>query len=243
VAELTSTQRDLLPPLSIVQLVDAGVPIVAPPGIVYSTAPRSRRGADGHLYVTKGIDVGTLAAETLGYCLAQPLGIRVPEFALGEDAAGLWFASRKLDRALRDPSPFIPKRRTAISHLVVLDVWLCNSDRNMGGILIEEHDSEDIVAIDFEKSHVAREPYPLTMVPTVPPHKLWPTGELGKAMQGVQIPRAFLQTVCDMSNEMIDGIVGTIAQTLPLWTWAESTRIVLRNRRDSLRKLIVEVWK
>jgi hypothetical protein len=242
---LGATQQDFSSP-RVLDLVEEGVPVVAPPGMVYSTAPRSRRAEDGHAYVTKGPDIGILAAEALGYGLARPLGIAVPEFAFGRDTAGLWFASRKLDRALRDPAPFIRKRREAIARVIALDIWLCNSDRNMGGLLIDQKvqaAEDDVVAIDFEKSHVASDAHPLIKVPTVPSAKLWPTGELGTKMIGATQPHALIDEIEQISDHLIDGVIGSIVAVLSAWTWAESTCAVLKNRRKNIHKLIAEVWR
>lgn len=231
--------------LPVIPLLEAGEPIVPPPGIVYSTGPRSRVGQDGHTYVTKGPDVGVVAAEAVGYCIAQALGIRVPAFVLGLFEGQTWFASRKVVAAMRDVLPWVDECRDEIARIIVLDTWLCNVDRNLGGLLAEPSDEScEIVAIDFEKSQIVREEYPNVSISLIDPAKFWPVGQLGQLMaSGTKFPRTFVEQVHSVSDSAIEIIVTRVASVLPEWRWYEGTRHALQTRRAKIREHVKAVWR
>src|SRR5207244_2350028 len=62
---------------------------------------------------------------------------------------------------------------------VAVDVWLANTDRNIGNVLARPRSDKkfELVFIDFEKSLTLR-PFPV-ILSNIQPGKLWPTGDLG----------------------------------------------------------------
>ncbi len=57
-------------------------PVIAPKGLVYSTAPRRAEGDNGRSYFIKGDNNETVFAEIAGCILADAVGLPVPAIAL-----------------------------------------------------------------------------------------------------------------------------------------------------------------
>jgi hypothetical protein len=229
---------ELLPIPAVVELLDDGVPVAGPEGMVYSSSPRSCTARDGNTYIVKGPGP-EVAAEVVGYLLAEKLGIAVPSFAVLRRRSELLFGSRLL-AVLRDPAPFIQKHVATIARVIVLDVWLWNDDRNLGGILIG---SDGAVAIDFEKSWAVRSMHPLVELPTKDQKRLWPRGELGLKLKGAAIPNLFVNQVVEMADGQIEGVLAAAATVLPEYTWHDRTAHILKSRRNVLARLVKEIWQ
>jgi hypothetical protein len=74
-------QEALVLGIDIVNLVEKGVRMRPPDGIVYSTDPWSRLAEDGHTYVTKGPAAGSCRRVTL----SQTQAARIPKSHTGRD--------------------------------------------------------------------------------------------------------------------------------------------------------------
>ncbi len=228
-------------------MTDGGVPMEAPRGLVYSTAPRSARATDGHDYVIKAPDdPGSIAAEAVAYQLADMVDVPTPPFAIGTDIAGRTvFASRKLTDVMRDCEPWIAKTRDAIAAVLVLDAWLFNNDRNIGGLLarLDRDGRVAIVAIDFEQSWAVRKQHPSIETAQLDPKTLWPRGDLGKALKGTPFPAAAITRCRQVSDETLAAVTEGVHQVVPGYTWHDATAHILGWRRDRLEAIVREVWQ
>jgi hypothetical protein len=222
----------------IVDLTDAGEPIIPPAQIVYSSAPRLCQAGE-RAYVVKGPQLEVVAAETVAHALAGLLELPVPAYALGRDSTGaLHFASRHID-GIRDVQPFIGRHLPLLAQVVAFDVWLFNNDRNMGAFVMG---GGTMIALDFEKSWAVRSRTPTVELPTLDHRTLWPRGDLGRLMKDAPVPHEFLGRMESVSDEDIASAVTGVRTQLPEYTWSESTTFALGQRRKKIRALVKEVW-
>ena len=204
---------------------------------------------EGRSYVVKGPDPNMVVAEAVAYCLAPTFGIVTPDFALGRffGEAGFYFASVKLENAMRDVRPWLinpkPNLQAALSAVHVFDVWLANNDRNLGGFLMRTSERDrELVSIDFEKSHAIRGPSPLITVNEIEPKKLRPGGVLAK----VALPwlNASAERLRSIPDACILDAVGRVKVAMGAdFAWSESVSATLIQRRSRIDRLLEEVWK
>jgi hypothetical protein len=234
--------------LRVVDLVAGRVPMVAPENMFYSTAPYSCQDSGGHTYVVKGPEPNIVAAEAVAYCLAPTFGIKTPDFALGkfDGESQLYFASFKLENAIRDVSPWLKKPDPAINEAMsaihVFDVWLANIDRNLGGLLMRSGErGKELVSIDFEKSQAIHGPSPLIQVNTVNPKQLRPVGNLAK----LPLPWKdnYAKSLSGIPEAQVVNAVNQVKRTMGLdFQWSESVIHTLLHRRTNIENLLKEVW-
>lgn len=226
-----------------VDLLDEGTPVLGPQGMVYSTAPRVRLGSDEQSYVTKGPEAPVVVAEVIAHAVAEELSLAVPESAVGMYRGAAYFASRHVD-GIRDASMHVPRYRDEIARFIVLDIWLCNHDRNLGNLLLSGYgDGQRIIGIDFEKSEALRSRHPLIDLAGVPSTKLWPTEDLGRLMVGVPCPTSFVGQVMRVPDVVIEGIAAGTQAVVPGFDWSDSLCQAVLRRRNSLAQLVKESWR
>jgi hypothetical protein len=242
-----------LPGLAIIDMVGGGVPIHAPAGMVYSTGPESWWDDQQGSYVVKGPEVGVVAAELAAYAFARRLNVAVPDWSAARlpSKPGIFFASHKLEGAIRDVEPWLrrrdPKLLTELGQIVILDIWLANEDRNLGNLLgrpAGENRRVELVAIDFEKAATLRHAQPIISTANLPPERLWPREDLGRALAGWPAPADFIGHVEGLADEDIQRVVDNTRQVLgDIFTWADSSINVLCARRRRIGDLAREVWR
>jgi hypothetical protein len=238
----------------ITRLLTMDSPVVAPDGVVFSTHPRRAEGENGVSYFVKGPDIEIVFAEVVGCMLAREAGLSVPDIALCEgDDDEQYAGSAKVDSNLRDALPWVraPQRVVNFEDLfgaVVVDVWLANNDRNIGGLVARPHHSKgnvELVFLDFEKS-VALRPNPRVSSAMLEPRKLWPSGILGEELhqrKRLYPPVVMLNQIrslaADRCAEIIHGVAA--ATRIPI-TWADDSISALSHRASIIQQLAEEVW-
>lgn len=230
-------------------------PLNGVPGMVYRTSPRTGTCDDGYRYVIKGAgSQEVVEAEALAYLLAAEVDIPTPRwsFVYSNQSDHLLFGSRMID-GHRDTSRWLKSMQ--ISNLQVLgriigfDIWICNPDRNLGGLLGRTPASGklgqiEIVAIDFEASVALNNKTPLISTTSVSPKKLWPRNELGILLKGVSMPAlGWLSMIEQIEEENISSQVEAVKNTLGLGDeWATAKVSVLMKRAKKIKGLVKEVW-
>lgn len=130
-------------------------------------------------------------------------------------------------------------------HVVAVDTWLANNDRNMGNLVgCPLKDGRiDVYMIDFEAS-LALGPNPFTSV-AIEPKTLWPTTELGailKAGRPKECPQGILDKIHNIEERTIRDLVNPCAATLEAITWGEDSIQVLLRRAAKIHDHVKAVW-
>ncbi len=227
----------------VIRLLDTGSRMEAPHGMVYATGPKKCLGHDGRRYVVKNSDSRLVLAEAVAYALAGELELPVPPHAVAiHPDGGRMFASLMMEAAIRDVSPFVAQHRDEIAEVVVLDVWLCNIDRNLGGLLIDKANGEETVfAIDFERSVAIRSQHPTIEMGGVEPAKLWPREDLGRLMKGAAFPTAFVSRTKRLAEGNVRSAIDGACNVLGV----EGATVIadaLLSRRERLDDLVRKGW-
>jgi hypothetical protein len=224
-------------------------------GIVYSTKPRRAEGPD-RAYFIKGPDVEdamklqVVFAEIAGCSLAREVGLVVPEPSAcefsGETCAGVArvvVTDRDVTHWLKHPDKV--SNFPDLFNAVVVDIWLANSDRNMGGVLARQNGKVEFVFIDFEKS-IALRPNPTISSSILDPRTLWPSDLLGTELQAIRPlhpPQIMINQIrqCDAAKceEIVNDVVGAIGCPVP---WKDDAIYALSNRAQNIQRLAEEVW-
>jgi hypothetical protein len=164
-------------------------------GLVYSTAPQRAVGDDGGDYFVKGPDREVVFAELAGCVLANAVGLTVPSVRACQ-VAGEFLAGSRLVSNIRMIAPFLDQRQRVsnfedVFDAVVVDIWLGNTDRNMGNIIGNRLKSGliEFVFIDFEKSVTLRR-FPTINSAGILDRDLWPRYELGDKLRRHKPPVA-----------------------------------------------------
>lgn len=229
------------------ELVDRGIPVTPPKGLVYSSAPRSSLGKDGHEYITKGPDPNIVVPEALGYLLAAEVGLRVPDFGfarIGDDPP--LFATRKVPHALRDVIPFVGVDFLDdgfFAMLAAFDMWVANTDRNAGNLIGQEIDNSlRIFAIDFGRAMALHAP--VLLRPDVKPRDCRPhdlaVETFIRQHKGVAEAANRIQLV---PRTVIASYIDLVARFVSEFSWGDHTLKVLLHRQRDLLLLLQEVWK
>lgn len=223
-------------------------PALAPEGIVYSTSPEIGVATTGGRYYIKGPDSTLVAAETLGYTLAELVGLPVPRWALMKTKAGICFASRScsvnsgVTLLLQEPEVSNPE---FWSQCVAFDMWIANPDRNSGNVVAETVGRGRIKlhAIDFEKARVLRGQSRFTLETLTLSHFL-PTGELSSMRPALaDVRRACQGMVAVGTPAAIAEVVTSVQQVTEAQMDGAALASHLVNRLDRLEKLCMEAYK
>lgn len=130
---------------------------------------------------------------------------------------------------------------------MVVDIWLANSDRNMGGVLARQpqNGKTEFVFIDFEKSTALR-PNPTISSSLLNPRTLWPSDLLGmelRAIKPLHPPQFMIERIRRMTDakctEVVHDVVTAIGSPVP---WEDDTVFALSSRAQNIQKLAEEVW-
>lgn len=234
-----------------VTLAKIGSVITAPGNLVYSTSPRSVTSCDGVNYVRKGPELNVVVTELIAHLLSEKIGIKTPEFAYCKDENCFHFLSRKVVDCVRNIQPWLkqnqPEVIRQVCQIIVFDIWIMNYDRNIGNLLGVRSDNDasiSVIAIDFEKSAALRGQHPLTESSERSPGSFWPTGDLGRAMRGTQIPVDLMNKIQDISPDVVAESVTSVSDTIGnSFTWAGSSIQLLQSRQNRLPELAREVWQ
>jgi hypothetical protein len=226
-------------------------------GIVYSTNPRRAEGG-GRAFFVKGPDVDeesklqVIFAEIAGCLLARQVGLTVPEPSACEFSGDTFAGVARVVVADRDLSYWLnrPHKVTNFDDLfcaIVVDIWLANSDRNMGGVLARptQGGKAELVFIDFEKSAALR-PFPIMSSSMLDPRTLWPSDMLGtelRARKPLIPPQSMIDRIqlCthDKCAEIVRDVVDAIGSPV---SWEDDTIVALSRRAQNIQKLAEEVW-
>ena len=186
--------------LKIIQLIEPGEKVLGPPNIVYSTNPKIADAMDGYKYFVKGPDAEVVAAEACAHLLAGVVDLSVPVFGIAEVDGQVYFASREIE--IRNASSFIERQkvqnRDILHHTIAFDVWIANTDRNLGNFVAESISGSSQVRalpIDFEKARTICERTPIVSVPMIDPRRLWPREALGEMLTGPGVPVDFCRRI------------------------------------------------
>lgn len=238
--------------LQLTELLTVDAPVSAPEGLVYSTGPRRASNADGIDYFVKGPAQEVVFAELAGCLLATEAGIPVAPVAgcvfEGDKLAG----SEKVSDMARNIEPFLrnPRRVRNLNDLfaaIVVDTWLCNTDRNMGNVIGRAvgNGSIDLVMIDFEKSATLR-PTPTIASAMVEPRSLWPTGELGRLVKSIRPlhpPAGTIDKITKLAHGTdVAEIINDVCLAFMPVQWAEGSIDVIVARGKKISELAGEVW-
>lgn len=237
-----------------IELLTRDEPVTAPAGLVYSTNPRTAEATDGRgRYFVKGPEPEIVFAEMAGCLLAGKVGLHVPTVAACLFDGLTYCGTREVADVGRNIEPWLraPERVTNFSDVysvIAVDVWLANTDRNMGNVLGRSAGKGrvDLIMIDFEKSTALR-PNPTVQCPLVEAKKLWPREALGALLhkkKPIQPPTVVTGKIVDFvaKRSNVADVVGAVANVCPGVTWAENSIDVLVNRGSTITKLVGEVW-
>ena len=224
-------------------------PVVAPKGLVYSTAPRRAEGDNGRSYFIKGDNNETVFAEIAGCILANAVGLPVPAVALCAFEGAMFAGSEDLN-GIRDVSAWLRDRDNIenvpdLFRVIAVDTWLANTDRNWGNLIGESSGGEKIrlFFIDFEKS-VALRPMPLMSTAGVRSNDLWPRGELGSLIRGwgyLHPPQDILTKIAEFNLEHCRELLSPPATALGI-DWLDSSCDALSRRSTQIQTLVEGVW-
>jgi hypothetical protein len=228
--------------------------VTAPSGLVYSTNPRTAEGPDGFKYFVKGPDPEIVFAELAGCLLAASVGLKVPSVAACTFEGETFCGTREVADLGRNAEPLLRARERVtnfndIYSVIPVDVWLANTDRNMGNVLGRSlgKGNVEFVMIDFEKATALRA-NPTVSCPTVKPQKLWPTDELGRILRATKPlhpPGLVMQRIKEFvaTKANVTDIIDSIAEACPLVNWAPNSSDVIVSRGIQIAKLVGEVWE
>jgi hypothetical protein len=191
-------------------------------------------------------------AEIAGCSLAREVGLIVPEPNACEFSGDTFAGVARVVVADRDLSYWLKRPHKVINfneifNAVVVDIWLANSDRNMGGVLARptQDGKAEFVFIDFEKSATLRL-HPIVSSSILDPRTLWPSDLLGtelRAIKPLSPPQVMIDQIqlCTQERcaEIIHDVVHAIGCLVP---WEEDTIIALSRRAQNIQKLTEEVW-
>jgi hypothetical protein len=219
-------------------------------GLVYSTSPQKAIGKDDESYIVKGPDTEVVFAELAGCLLADAVGITVPIARACRISNVVLAGSREVSN-LRLVEPWIGKPHKVINYAeifaaIVVDVWLGNVDRNMGNVIGEpvERDQIEFVFIDFEKSAALRR-YPLVSTTLIDPRQLWPSNQLGRSIMNekpLHPPGETMQRIQELNSPACLQLIQPVIDALGLVDWVESSVEALARRARDIQPLTEEVW-
>jgi hypothetical protein len=178
--------------------------------------------------------------------------LRVPAAYVGHWAEGLYAAVESVPNHQRNIRPWLddPHRISNFDDLfaaIAVDIWLANTDRNMGNLVGSTLGDGriDVFMIDFEKSRsLLRDPF--IGCGSIDPGDLWPTDELGAYLRKIRrarCPQAILDRIERISEQQIVSIVSPVAAELHFVDWHDSSIEVLFRRAQKIVTLVEEVWR
>jgi len=234
------------------QLLTKDSHVVAPTTIIYSTNPWVGMAVNGVEYFSKGPDLPIVFAELAGCLLAQAVGLPVPDVAAVVDGDETFAGSASVNGAFRTIEPWLKHRKRIVNFedlfgSIVVDVWLANTDRNIGNVISRPEGSHvHLVFIDFEKSVTLR-PQPRISSNMVSPRSLWPSGILGSELLRVKPlvpPLYMLERIHQITNERCAEIIheAAIAIGVPI-EWEDDSISAVCSRSDQIYQLSEEVWE
>lgn len=243
-----SSARQLELSLKSIQLVDPGQKVIGPDGVVYSTNPKTAVGLDELTYFLKGPEIEIVAAEAFAHLLARLVDLPVPDFGLARIDDDTYFAS--LEAQIRNVGHFLANGKITnpqtLQETIVFDVWVANTDRNLGnfvGQVTPNPNHVRILPIDFEKSASIRERTPIVQIPMIPVRDFWPSEDLGRIASGSRLPEDFCGRIAAVTSNQITHCAGVVAAHLPQYEWGDSTVRVLKTRASQIVRLCREVWR
>lgn len=218
---------------------------------MYSTQPRRAIGADSIEYFVKGTDKEMVFAELAGCVLANHIGLPVPCARVCEYESELYAGTRRVSD-LRYIQPFLARpdlvsNWTTVFEVIAIDIWLCNTDRNMGNIVgYSSGGVRDLmfVYIDFEKSVCLRR-FPTVQSASVAPRALWPTELLGTALRlrkPMVPPSEVLSRIAQVQPEDCERLLVPVANALGGIEWLRDVIETLAARARKIKSLVEEVW-
>jgi len=238
--------------IQVEEVLTIGPEASAQANVVYSTAPRQAE-CHGGTYFIKGPDLDMVFAEVVGCELARLAGLLVPEVAICVTGEERYAGSKMLQNCIRDVSPWLrrnsdPEYIQDSLRAVVVDVWLCNTDRNLGNILVSPSGQErhKFYFIDFEKSVVLRSPHSFIESAMKPDRELWPSGDLGTILRqhkGLIPPLDVIQRIHHFTNAEITSIVNDASLKLGGIHWAENSAAAIVHRASKIEELANRVWE
>ncbi len=234
----------------VVPLATIDADVISGTGVVYSTNPKRAVGEDSADYFVKGPEVNIVFAELAGCVLANAVGLTVPCAKMC--TVGIHkLAGTRLISQFRDIGPWLAHRSkvrniSEVYECIVVDIWLGNTDRNMGNIVVSpcENGYVDFVFIDFEKASALRQ-YPTTQTAMIAPKDLWPSGELGSRLRSQRPlfpPPNILRRIGDFQPHICRSLIEAVAGALDDVSWANDTIDTLLKRARLIEKLAGEVW-
>jgi hypothetical protein len=219
-------------------------------GVVYSTSPKKAIGADDESYIVKGPDPEVTFAELAGCILANAVGITVPTVRACKFANLMLAGSREVSN-IRVVEPWLGKPNKVVNYseifsAIVVDVWLGNTDRNMGNVIGSsvEKDKIEFVFIDFEKSATLRR-HPLILATMIEPRQLWPSNQLGNCLNNCKLihpPSEMINRIEAVDAGTCRTLLEPVVEALNGIDWAENSIESLMRRASKIRELAEEVW-
>lgn len=234
----------------VVQLATLDDEVASGSGLVYSTNPRKAIGMDEETYFVKGPDREVVFAELAGCVLANAVGITVPSARVCIFADMLLAGTRQVS-SIRAIEPWLRRpdkvrNYPEIFEAVIVDVWLGNTDRNMGNVIGDcaAGDEIEFVFIDFEKS-VALRQYPNVNTAMIDSRRLWPSEDLGRmlmARKPLMPPFNAIARIRKLDEEACSALINPVSEALGGIEWAGDTAAALARRAGQIQSLAEEVW-
>ena len=219
-------------------------------GLVYSTSPSTAIDEDGEKYFVKGPEPEVVFAELAGCVLANAVGLTVPCAKVCSIAGHMLAGTRSISN-IRLIEPFLrrPDRTTNHSEVfeaIIVDVWLANTDRNMGSIVgsLADDGKVEFVFIDFEKSAALR-PSPIINSTMVQARSLWPSDELGALVRDSKpllTPMRTLRSIAQMDENACNLLIQPVSDALGGIAWATDCVAAVARRARKIHELAEEVW-
>jgi hypothetical protein len=238
--------------ISIIELLTIDEQVRAPADIIYSTTPRLAEGTDGKTYYIKGPDPEIVFAEIAGCALAQEVGLPVASIAACRFEDSVYAGSLEVEKVTRDVCPWLnrPEKVSNFADLYsicVVDTWLANKDRNVGNVLGKavRGSTIEFVFIDFEKARALR-PTPTILSTMLPVRELWPSGDLGTAMQKskpITGPQRTIDAIRSLQNARCEAIIDSVVEAVGADIgWAGDSLHAVTSRAGRIGQLVAELW-
>ena len=232
-----------------IELIDEPEPVVAPDRVLYSTRPQKALGRDDFWYYLKGPDPAVVIAETLGYLLADRVGLPVPPFALCRHPGdgSLLFASRAVSG--RSGIPVLADRGRltnpeVIGECFAFDLWTANPDRNDGNFVAKAQPGgrAQLFAIDFESAKILRGVDRFT-VAMMPARDFLPRGDAATHCLAGAFPAPMCSAIAAVTPGTMHSIMNDVGAAVgAAFSWQDAAADYLLRRAANVRTLVEEVW-
>jgi len=231
-----------------VTIIDQPRAVMAPEGVIFSTAPTLAMGSDGVDYYLKGPALEIIVAEHVGYRLAQLVTLATPGHALcriGGSEERIGFGSRGM-RVRGNVDRLLAEHRVAnaglISECIAFDTWIANEDRNVSNVVGEPVVPEasaivEIFAIDFEKARILRGEDRFAVTATTPGRCI-PGATLLPFCRDQRLYSRMCDRIAAVSRDAIERVFLELSAAIGPIPWADAASDFLASRTSRIHSLV-----